>query len=399
MLTQKQMERYTDVLWWGLTTARSRAFKKNDLVIIRYDLPALSLAEVLYTRLLERGLHPVQRLNLTPPMEYQFFKQSSRAQLIFELPGDRELYERLNGSISLLAPQSLTHLGTIDSGKIAKATVARKRLRDILDRREAEGAFSWTLGLFPTEALAEHAQLTLPVYVHQIVAACFLNKKAPIDAWQQIFAHAATIKKWLNSLKVKSYRIESERVDLEITPGEMRKWIGVSGHNIPSFEVFLSPDWRGTRGHYFADQPSFRNGNAVEDVCLEFEKGSAVRVKAAVGEDFVKKQLTMDKGACRLGEFSLTDRRFSKITRFMANTLYDENFGGRYGNCHLALGASYADTFAGDPKTLTREHKDRLGFNDSALHWDLVNTEKKRVTARLATGAVTTIYENGQFVY
>jgi len=260
MLTQKQTQRYADVLWWGLITARSRAFKKNEIVIIRYDLPALNLAEVLYARLLERGLHPVQRLNLTASMEHEFFKQSSRAQLIFQPPGDRELYERLSGSISLLAPQSLTHLSTIDPGKIGKATVARKALRDILDRREAEGVFGWTLGLFPTEALAEHAHLTLTAYIHQVVAACFLNKKAPIEAWQGIFAHAATIKKWLNSLKVKSYRIESERVDLEIRPGEMRKWIGISGHNIPSFEVFLSPDWRGTRGRYFADQPSFRNG-------------------------------------------------------------------------------------------------------------------------------------------
>jgi aminopeptidase len=52
----------------------------------------------------------------------------------------------------------------------------------------------------------------------------------------------------------------------------------------------------------------------------------------------------MDRGASRLGEFSLTDRRFSKINRFMANTLFDENFGGRWGNCHVALGASYMPT-------------------------------------------------------
>lgn len=105
----------------------------------------------------------------------------------------------------------------------------------------------------------------------------------------------------------------------------------------------------------------------------------------------------MDKGASRVGEFSLTDRRFSRIDRFMANTLYDENFGGEFGNCHLAVGASYADTFAGDPDTLTKELKRKLGFNDSALHWDLVNTERKRVSAVLASGRRTVIYEDGQF--
>jgi aminopeptidase len=63
----------------------------------------------------------------------------------------------------------------------------------------------------------------------------------------------------------------------------------------------------------------------------------------------------------------------------------------------VALGASYADTFSGDGKTLTKSLKARLGFNDSALHWDLVNTEKKRVVARLQDGSQTTIYENGRF--
>jgi aminopeptidase len=83
----------------------------------------------------------------------------------------------------------------------------------------------------------------------------------------------------------------------------------------------------------------------------------------------------------------------------MADTLFDENFGGEQGNCHIALGASYADTFAGDPATLTASEKKRLGFNDSALHWDLVNTEKKTVTAELPSGKKTVIYENGCFRY
>ena len=107
----------------------------------------------------------------------------------------------------------------------------------------------------------------------------------------------------------------------------------------------------------------------------------------------------MDHGAGKLGEFSLTDKRFSKIDRFMANTLFDENYGGKHGNCHVALGSSYANTFDGDPGKLTAAKKEKLGFNDSALHWDLVNTEKKRVVAHLTSGKKTTVYENGKFAY
>jgi aminopeptidase len=83
----------------------------------------------------------------------------------------------------------------------------------------------------------------------------------------------------------------------------------------------------------------------------------------------------------------------------MANTLFDENHGGTSGNCHLAVGSSYADTYAGNPATLTKERMKKLGFNDSALHWDLINTEEKTVTAHLKSGKKVLIYEKGKFRY
>jgi aminopeptidase len=184
-----------------------------------------------------------------------------------------------------------------------------------------------------------------------------------------------------------------------VTPGQQRKWVGISGHNIPSFELFLSPDWRGTEGRFYADQPTYRSGNYVQGVRLEFKTGSVVKAYAEEGDEFLRRQIQMDHGANKLGEFSLTDKRFSRINTFMANTLYDENYGGRSGNCHVALGASYSDTFDGDPKDLVPEKKKELGFNDSALHWDLVNTEKKRVSAHLTSGKCITVYEDGMFSY
>jgi aminopeptidase len=135
----------------------------------------------------------------------------------------------------------------------------------------------------------------------------------------------------------------------------------------------------------------------VERVKLTFERGKVVKSAAAKGGIFLAKQVALDPGAARVGEFSLTDKRFSRIDRFMANTLFDENYGGEHGNCHLALGSSYSDTYAGDVSSLTKGRKKHLGFNDSALHWDLVNTEDKRVTADLAGGTKAVIYEKGMF--
>jgi len=357
------------------------------------------MAERLQARILGMGMHPVLRAGLTPRMECNFFEKANNKQLTFQPPGENQLCQHLNGAVYLHGPESLTHLGHIDPKKIGKVAVSRKPLRDILDKREARGAFGWTLCILPTPELAKQAKLTMRQYANQIVKACYLDRDDPVQEWKAIYRQAMALKRWMNGMEVKYYHVRSKNTDLRIAPGKQRRWIGISGHNIPSFEIFISPDWRETEGVYFADQPSFRSGNYVQGVRLEFKKGKATKVEAEKGEDFVIKQLSIDKGACKVGEFSLTDKRFSKIDKFMANTLFDENYGGRYGNCHVALGASYSDAYDGNPARLTKERKGKLGFNDSALHWDLVNTEKKTVTAHLTSGRKVTVYEDGMFTY
>jgi len=399
VLTKKQLDKYADVLLWGLKAARSGKFKRGDVVLVQFDLPAVRLAEFLQAKLLDMGMNPVMRSSVTPVMEHNLYEKANNKQLVFRGSWQDDLYKNINGRIYLHAPASLTHLADIDPKRIGKLAVAMKPLRDIMRKNEEEGALGWTLCMMPTEELAKKAKLSLRQYTNQIIKACYLDKPDPVGEWKRVFKDAIAIKKWMNSMDVKHYHVESEGIDLKIRPGDRRRWIGISGHNIPSFELFISPDWRGTEGTYFANQPSFRSGNLVEGVRLTFKRGLVSETKARKGEAFTNKQLLMDKGARRVGEFSLTDKRFSKINRFMASTLYDENYGGRYGNCHLAVGASYTDTYDGDPAKLTKEMKDKLGFNDSALHWDLVNTQQKTVTAHLASGKNVVVYENGMFRY
>ncbi|MEK6535350.1 MAG: aminopeptidase [Thermodesulfobacteriota bacterium] len=397
MLNERYLERYADVLLWGLKTARRGRFRKGNVILIQYDRAALRLAEILYEKIIATGMNPVQRMGLTVGMERSFFGKSGGRQLVFHPPGEKELCGNLHGRIYLHAPDSLTHLKEVDPARIGKVLVARKPLRDILERREQEGVYGWTLCTLPTAELAAQARTTPEAYAKQIIRSCYLDRKDPVGKWEEIRRDATAIKKWLGGLKAAYFHIESAHCDLRITPGAQRKWSGVSGHNIPSFELFVSPDWRGAEGTYYANLPSYRSGNYIEGVKLTFHRGNAVEIHAETGEAFTVRQLAIDRGAKRIGEFSLTDRRFSRIDRFMADTLFDENFGGENGNCHIAVGASYTDTYAGDPAAMTGTLKRKLGFNDSALHWDLVNTEAKTVTAHLTTGKRVVIYENGCF--
>ncbi|MDT8274410.1 MAG: aminopeptidase, partial [Desulfomonilia bacterium] len=92
MLTDTHLRRYAEVLLWGLVTARSGRFRKGDIVLLRYDLPALPLAEILFEMVMDMGMNPVQRTSLTPRMEHDFYGRSNPKQLTFRIPGDKELY-------------------------------------------------------------------------------------------------------------------------------------------------------------------------------------------------------------------------------------------------------------------------------------------------------------------
>ena len=110
MMNKDQLEKYADVLLWGLKTARVKPLRKGALILLQYDLPALALAEILFSRLLDLGFNPIQRMGMTTQMEKSFYEKANDRQLSFLAPGDRPTYEKLDGRIFLRAPASLTHL-------------------------------------------------------------------------------------------------------------------------------------------------------------------------------------------------------------------------------------------------------------------------------------------------
>ena len=239
--------------------------------------------------------------------------------------------------------------------------------------------------------------MTLEEYWKQIERACFLAEKDPIAKWRTVFTDMNSILKRLNAIPVDRLHVEAPSTDLWITLGEKRRWLGGSGRNIPSFEIFTSPDWRGTEGTIFFDLPLYRYGNIIKDISLTFKDGLVVKATAKKNEALLR-EMIKQKNANKIGEFSLTDTRFSKITRFMATTLFDENFGGAHGNTHLAVGKSYHDTYTGDPEKLTAKGYENLGYNDSVEHTDIIASTDRTVTAVLKDGSKKIIYQGGKFL-
>jgi aminopeptidase len=104
--------------------------------------------------------------------------------------------------------------------------------------------------------------------------------------------------------------------------------------------------------------------------------------------------------ADKVGEFSLTDRRLSRILVPLGVTLYDENLGGPFGNTHLAVGQSALSSYDGDSSQVSREDILALGFNDPfcEVHTDMISTSNRTVTAVWSDRPSKIIYRNGEFV-
>ena len=126
--------------------------------------------------------------------------------------------------------------------------------------KEAAGLLHWTIGLWGTAAMAAEAGLTVEQYWEQIIKACFLDDPDPIARWRETLDAIHHYRDWLNSLPIERLHLEAEEIDLWMTLGERRRWVGGSGRNIPSFEIFTSPDWRGTNGHVKFTEPLYSHG-------------------------------------------------------------------------------------------------------------------------------------------
>jgi aminopeptidase len=331
-------------------------------------------------------------------MQKAFYEIASDEQLEFYPDAHRRSYFAvIDHYLVLLAERDPRSLAGVDPDR--RSRHAQSRGRDLTYRFEKvkAGTLSWSGCLYGTEAVAAEAGMSVEEYWEQIIYACYLDDPDPVSRWRATAAEIRQTVAWLNRLDIERLHLEAEGTDLWVAVGEQRRWTGGESVNVPSFEIATSPDWRGTEGHITFSEPLYRTGAVIRDIRLTFESGEVVEASAEEGDAELKAIIATDPGAARIGEYSLTDSRHSRITRFMANTLYDENRGGPAGNTHLAVGSSYEELYTGDVAGATPEQFAALGFNTSSIHVDIISTSDRTVTATLKDGSTKVIYIGGQF--
>lgn len=316
----------------------------------------------------------------------------------FAEPYWRGIVEAADHILFIVSEPDIHYLEGLPAAKISRMLSARAPYMKMREKKEQEGKLSWSLCLYGTPSMAKEAGLPLEEYWEQIIEACYLREDDPVARWKKVQAEIEEIKDKLDALRIETLHIKGDEVDLHIRIGANRQWRSGGGKNIPSFEIFTSPDWRGTNGSMRFNQPLYYAGMRISGVMLRFENGVVVESSAEENEAALKEMIAQEN-ADKVGEFSLTDRRHSRITKFMATTLFDENMGGDFGNTHVALGNAYKDTYPGDMAAVSDAQWAEMGYNNCPkVHTDIISTSNRTVTAVLMDGTQKIIYENGQFM-
>jgi len=402
------LKKYADVLV-NFALGGGKGIKKGEVVRVSASESAKPLYMAVCNAVVDAGGHVLahygpddehgdKRRNIS--VSRYFYEHATDEQIkFFPRKYLKGLVDQIDHSVFLLAEKDPHALKGVDGKRIMMRGQALKPFMDWRHQKEWAGKFTWTIALYGTPAMAKEAGLSEKEYWQQIIKACFLDEKNPIAKWKAVYRDIEKYRSRLNKLSPRIDKLHAVGPDMDIwyTLGEKRAWHAGSGRNIPSFEIFTSPDWRGTNGWIRINQPLYRYSNKITGIQLWFKNGRVVKSKAKTNEKLLKEMIAT-KNADKIGEYSLTDKRHSRITKFMAETLFDENIGGPYGNSHIALGMSYRDTYAGDVSKLTDKEATRLGFNDSSVHTDVISTTRRTVTAHLKNGNTKVIYKDGKFV-
>ena len=305
---------------------------------------------------------PEDSLGWTPPWMLAKIDHLAEAHgALIQIVGDPEP--------ELLADLDGTRVGKTRSKEFAERYVKATNKRLI----------NWAIVAYPNEGWARtvFGEPDVERLWDAVASATRLDEPDPVAAWGAHIDKLVDRATALNERAFDSLRFRGPGTDLSVglIPGAtwctaLEETIDGRRHvvNMPTEEVFTSPDRRRTEGRVRSTMPLALAGNIVRDLEIRFEGGRAVEVTASSGAELIREQLRQDENACLLGEVALVDgdSRVGRSGLVFLNTLFDEN-----ASCHIAYGAGILDAIpAGDTKG--EDELEELGFNTSTIHTDFM---------------------------
>jgi len=345
----------------------------GDRVLIEGNIAAEPLIRALYREVLNQGGFPYPMVKITEQekelLTYGNDQQITHVDLLrHQAYKDFESRFRIYSSTN---PQQLSDF-TAD-----KQALYNQSLSPILATQLERGAtdeFKWVTTLFPTQAYASQAGMSLEEYENFVYSACLADQENPIEKWHQVKEDQKSSMALFEGQD--QIQLKGPNIDLTLSVKD-RKFINCYGtSNMPDGEIFTGPVENSLNGWVKFTYPAIYGGVMVQGVELEFKEGKVIRASAENQEDYLLKLLDSDPGARYVGEFAVGTN--TGIQQFTGNILFDEKIGG---TIHIALGSAYPETGSS---------------NQSSIHWDMICDMREDSTIT-ADGVL--VYQNGQFIY
>lgn len=388
------LQKYAQVLV-NFALHGGKGVQPGEVVECIFPEHAKPLAQAIHHQLLQSQTHPMMSMQ-ADGFEEDFYRFGQEAQIRFfpeaYLKAKAEL---LTHTIYILCPQAAQlSLSSLSLKQVRQSILSP--VEEWYETKDHAGKYSYTMALWPTETVAHMANLSLEEYWQEFSHACQLDTPDPVQSWQNTFATMHSYRDKLNALPAGRFHVLGDDIDLTFHLPQFTKWLAGRGRNIPSYEIFVTPDYRSLNGWYKSNQVVTKSGFSITEPEFYFEEGTLTKVQTP-SSDAAMETLLETPGMEHVGEVSLTDNRISPISRPLGLTLLDENVGGSFGNFHLALGRSYRDCFWGEPRPKSAIEWAALGYNNSVKHVDFVSTSNRQVYFIDTTGESRVIYQNGQF--
>jgi len=285
--------------------------------------------------------------------------------------------------------------------------VGKARMKEVAEAslKLTDGLCNWTIVAFPNEGWAQtvFGEPDVERLWQAVAAAVRLDEDDPVAAWRDHIARLQQRAAALNARRFDHLRYRGPGTDLMIGLHPESEWQAARDKsagvehvaNMPTEEVFTTPDALRVEGTVRSTLPLQIQGNIVRDLEVRFEDGRAVEVHASSGEDVMRTHIATDDGASRLGEVALVDghSRVGQTGLVFYDTLFDEN-----ASSHIALGASIVQAVPWAAE-LEPEERAARGVNHSSIHTDfMIGSNELEIDGVDASGTAVPILRAGDWL-
>ncbi|MFZ5818939.1 MAG: aminopeptidase [Chloroflexota bacterium] len=372
-MTDPRIQNFAKIL-----VERCTRVQPGDRVVIEATTAAEPLIRELYIQIMEKGGLPHPLIALPGAMPFSqdnlYLAYASEAQLEFVPTFLKYAYDNFEGRIRIHSSTNTRSMTSIDPARVQKRNKSLGPITEAQFRRGAEGAFKWVTTLYPTEAYAQDAEMSLEEYADFVFRANHAHEEEPIAYWDSVETAQQKAVDWMAGRG--QVVLRGPNVDLSLSVKGRAFMNSCGTHNMPDGEVYTGPVEDSVNGWVRFTYPAITNGVSVEGIELTFSNGRVETARADKNQDFLLKMLETDAGSRYLGEFAIGTN--FEIDKFTGQILFDEKIGGSF---HMALGAGYPETGA---------------KNKSAIHWDMI-CDMRTDSEIIVDGDL--FYKNGGFVF